>query len=286
MRELPGFQTLGAVALLAAALGCGDGSGAPNAGIPNEPAGYVPFAINGYSSIPTGDAAPGEPAGELGRWFASPQGNPNLTIESDGSAPESPSTVVQTRFRSTLPAGSSPVITGGWDESGEQKSKVYFSMWIKIVGPDYENHPTLTKMGFFAYAEATTAANNEGFFTLEGTGQRVITSSFTVAFRQQNNVNRNLFPNVDTSPLMTCGTWHQWEAVLELNSAPGVADGTFQMWIDGTQTHDYSNMVYTTPGDTNKFFLWKWVPVWGGQGSSRTRDDSMQIDNVYLSGLP
>lgn len=50
---------------------------------------------------------------------------------------------------------------------------------------------------------------------------------------------------------------------------------------------DYSDVVYLTPGNTAHFNLWKWNPTWGGQnGPIKSRPDYIQIDDVYLSGVP
>ncbi len=66
----------------------------------------------------------------------------------------------------------------------------------------------------------------------------------------------------------------------------GSANGIFKMWIDGVQTHNYSDVVYITPTTAEHFNLFKWNPTWGGQGGVRTRNDYIDIDHVYISGLP
>src|SRR5439155_13160615 len=89
--------------------------------------------------------------------------------------------------------------------------------------------------------------------------------------------------NVNTTALMTCGTWHRWEVVLKLNTV-GSANGVFQWWIDGTQILNYSDVTYLTLGNTLGFYTFKFWPVWGGIGGSKTRDDYMQVDHLYISG--
>lgn len=84
---------------------------------------------------------------------------------------------------------------------------------------------------------------------------------------------------------MTVGKWHQWEAVLQLNDLERT-NGIFRMWIDGTLVLDYSDLVYVTPMYRLGFNLFKWNPTWGGSGGHRTRDDYIDVDHVYLSGLP
>src|SRR5256886_10960439 len=49
---------------------------------------------------------------------------------------------------------------------------------------------------------------------------------------------------------------------------------------------DYSDVTYITPGNTLGFYTFKFWPVWGGIGGSKTRDDYMQLDHIYISGKP
>ncbi|MGE0352558.1 MAG: hypothetical protein AB7Q69_04895 [Gemmatimonadales bacterium] len=267
-------------------------SGTPPSGS-NEPAGYVPFAIHRLSDIPVFGRAVG---GVLGSWYAYPQGNSRLTIVSVPSAPQSPDSVIQTRFQTGLQAGTAPVDWGGWDIAGSgaagQKSKMYISMWVRIVGPDYENQASGTKVGFIAFGRPPSSGSNEGTFWLDnGSGSQRVQSSFKMQFREQGipqpngQVTRNLTQNLTGASLMTAGSWHRWEAVLILNTA-GQANGIFKMWIDGTPVMDYSDVTYVTSAYNNGFNLFKWNPTWGGSGGNRTRDDLIQIDHVYISGLP
>ena len=66
----------------------------------------------------------------------------------------------------------------------------------------------------------------------------------------------------------------------------GVADGTFKMWIDGIKITDVSNVEWRVAGRTNQFFQWTWNPTWGGIGGTKSRNDFVMIDHVYMSGLP
>jgi len=255
----------------------------------NEPSGFTPFAIHQLSEIPVFGRAVG---GVLGSWYAYPQGNLNLTLRQDATAPQSPDSIISTRFYTGQPAGVGPVNWGGWDVANTQYRKLYFSLWIKILGPDYENQATGTKVGFIAVGRDPGGGQNELFFLLfNNTAQQGIFSSFLMELRQQGipqpngQIGRNLNQNVNRTMLMTAGVWHRWEAVFELNTM-GQANGIFKMWIDGTQTHNYTNVTYITPTTPNGFNFFKWNPTWGGSGGTRTRTDYMYIDHVYISGTP
>ncbi len=255
---------------------------------PNEPAGYIAFAEHNFSSLPT---SPKSLGGLLGAWYNDPTYAPaNLVVVTpDLTAPESPPNVLQTRYPTGLIGGRAPVYMYGWDAAGStngQKSKFYFSLWIKLQGPDFEAAPAITKLGFIGYADAPSVGINQGFFALQNlSNQPTIASSFITQFLEQAPVGRTLGPNVNTSKLMTSGAWHQWEAVYEMNTV-GVADGKFKMWIDGIKITDVSNVEWRVAGRTNQFFQWTWNPTWGGIGGTKSRNDFVMIDHVYMSGLP
>lgn len=258
---------------------------------PNEPAGYVPFAENRCDRLPS---FPRSASGLRGLWYSYPPRSRNLSLGTDPGAPESPPGVCVTIYRRGLQGGNGPVDWGGWDSVwGRERKSLYLSLWIKIDGAGFENHPTGTKLGFLGYgARQEGGGDNQGFFFLKGNGRQAVGDRFRLEFRQQDipqpggRVVRNLLQNVDRSPRMTTGAWHHWEAVFELN-APGSPNGVFKMWIDNVQIMDYHDVVYVTPRLQSGFYLWKWNPTWGGKhGVFRTRDDRILIDDVYLSGLP
>jgi hypothetical protein len=97
--------------------------------------------------------------------------------------------------------------------------------------------------------------------------------------------NKNWDQNVDNRMLMTAGTWHHWELVMQLNSL-GQANGILKWWIDDIQIMNYSNFTYIWPGATQELWQWKWNPTWGGTAGTRTRDDFIMVDHVYMSGVP
>jgi hypothetical protein len=251
-------------------------SAGASAAYPHQPTGFSPVSESDASGLP--------PSGALrGSWWTADEINRgNLTVVSDGSAPQSPGAVLRTRFPAGMRSGIEPV-EWGTTFFGNQKRKLYFSMWVKIAGTDYQNQSTAgTKMGFFGYGQATTSPLNQGYIILATNGTQSPGKSYNLHFIQQNNVDRRLTPNV-TQHSMTVGSWHHWEAVLVMNDV-GQRNGVFRFWLDGVETMNYTDVTYATPGATNGFYSWKWRPTWGGIGGTRSRDDFMLIDHVYISG--
>ena len=193
---------------------------------PNEPSGYTRFAEHDFST-PITQSTPSA-TGLMGLWaIDDPTLLPNMTYAVDLGAPRSAPQVFQGKFPAGLQGGFTSIKWQGWDAAadgnsyGTEMREIYLSMWIKIVGPDYENQPVAgTKMGFFGYAEPKSSPGNQGVPKIKVDSPQ-IRSDFNLRFEQQNTVDRILDQNVDTRRLMTCGVWHRWEMVLRLNTLGG-----------------------------------------------------------------
>ncbi len=157
-------------------------------------------------------------------------------------------------------------------------------MWFRLTGSDYENQAVGTKIAYLGYGEAASTALSDAFMIIEGTGSQAIQSSFNLGLWQQNLTTRNLHQNVNLSKVLTVGPWHHFEILLGLNDL-GVANGTLQWWVDGTLIMNYSDVVYIIPGATLGFQNFKFDPVWGGIGGTKTRNDYMQVDHLFISGV-
>jgi len=247
---------------------------------PHEPSGFVRFAEN--PGVLNSDGS----QDVIGRWVFERKRGMREAEEPD--APASPPGVLQTFYPADLEAGRAPTLWSGWDSAGQydgQKSKVYFSLWLRIRGQDFENQAVGTKMGFWGYGrDPDRTADNQGFFLLRGRGKQEIAHAFRVEYLQQGHVVRIVKPNLVQRPLFTAGEWHHWEAVFEMND-PRLTNGVLKMWIDGQQTMDFRNMVYATRDAQNAFYNYTWNPTWGGRGGRRTRADVIEFDHVYLSGV-
>jgi hypothetical protein len=93
------------------------------------------------------------------------------------------------------------------------------------------------------------------------------------------------YQNVSSAKVFTAGTWH----TVELYANVGTVDqfnGTVRIWVDGVLVTQYTNLKFLDSrySYTRGFYEGDWTPVWGGTGGSKTRDDFMLLDHLYLSG--
>ena len=257
---------------------------------PNEPAGFQRFAENDLT-VPLLDYTAA--TGLLGLWRAEILDSDN-TYVADAAAPKSPLPVFQGKYPAGWTAGYTPIKWEGWDGAanslgyGTEMAQMYLSLWIRFPGADYENQSVGTKFFYLGVGESKASAGNQLYTMLyhpSGAGQ-TIASNFPVSMEQQSAVaGVNNRTEVTASPVFSIGAWHRMEFVLQLNTI-GQANGVFRWWIDGTLVMDYRDMIYVDAANPLGFFTFKFWPYWGGGGGTRTRDDYIQVDHLYLSGIP
>ena len=260
----------------------------PPTGGGNEPAGFSRIAEIAFSAMPTGGSAWScSGSGVLaGCWYSNAA---HASSQQDGTAPKSPSGVYQYEWPAGLSVGTSDGNLGLWSSpSRDQYSQVYESGWIKIPTPDFELPQSVGGMkllGFWSVGQAalTGQVGNQIAGFINGGG---IQSSFTLDIRQQNQVSRAMSQNVNGAALIRAGIWIRYEILMTINDV-GVPNGTLKVWINGTQTHNYSDVMWRTSDAPSLFFGRLWNPIWGGNGSvpNKTRNDFMWIDHVYISAV-
>ncbi len=233
-----------------------------------------------------------------GRWYAFPgmingiNSDGTLSRVQDATAPASPPSVLRVTFATGHTAGNAPVTFAGWgpDYSSAPSTNIYrelyVSMWIRIGdGNGFENHPVGTKLAYLGIGDDPTNATREGYLLWENPAHsQSVQTLGSLVFVTQNVVGRRFAANTGDNTMRT-GVWHQIEFHGRQNSAPDGADGVFELWLDGQQTHRYTDVVWRTAASPYGFSGWKGDPVWGGySGPVKTRTDYLYYDHVYVSG--
>jgi hypothetical protein len=73
------------------------------------------------------------------------------------------------------------------------------------------------------------------------------------------------------------GSWHRVEMVVR-------GDGSAQLWVDGTQTHNYGAGTFWSSGRGVCFDRINFDSVWGGDdGSIVPQVQTLDFDNIYIS---
>ena len=257
----------------------------PSGSFPNEPATYGIIAHHQFPAAPTSANA------IAGGW-----GNiadAKITYIADATAPTGDGRIMREALDIGELAGETIGNIWGFDSRGwatGQASEVYISYRVKLEDATFENQATGTKLWFFGVGQDNSSALNQMILFLDNdVGFRTSKSSWPLQLRTQGPAAgaRNIDPNL-SSGLLTCAIWHQVEVVMIINTiSPSVLNnGILKIWIDGVQSHEYTNVRYRTDVYPYGFFQINNRLVWGGNdGSTKQKNDAVLVDEVYISGL-
>jgi len=84
---------------------------------------------------------------------------------------------------------------------------------------------------------------------------------------------------------LNAGQWYRLELGVVMNSAPGVANGSIAMYLDGKQVYSRSKIAFTRPSDpTNKSWIWLAVGHQReGNGKETSISEERYWDNLAFS---
>jgi hypothetical protein len=253
----------------------------------NEPAGFTPIFENNFGHLPgTGNDLYGRSTG----FYRG--GELNMTLKSDPSGPKSTSSTLQTRWPEGLEGGTGPGAFWFWGNTRDKPYRqLYVSFYAKIPTADFENHAVYTKLLYFAHGNID-GQRNDDVIGLGGDGSTGPMSAMRIIFSQSQADDRTghgsgmpRYQNVDTRPLFTVGEWHHVEVYANVGT-PDAYNGIARVWVDGILVTERKDLKFleTAYGYTQGFFEGQWTPVWGGVGGTKTRDDFLLLDHLYVSG--
>jgi hypothetical protein len=83
---------------------------------------------------------------------------------------------------------------------------------------------------------------------------------------------------------VTAGQWAFVEIIVRMENSPGARDGELHMWVNGTKTHQYTNIQWMPPDAARRFRYMSWYPIWGGCCATTAQTQHHYIDHIYMSG--
>ena len=244
---------------------------------PNEPSGFTAIFEHDLEAIPDGTN------GILGNWRSTVV--QNLSIVADSDAPFGPN-VLDFKYRNGLRAGDSPAkffILGDFANSWEE---FYCSMHMKYVGSDWESAPAGAK--FWYAVTGDTNPRFHLFLRTISTAANALDPDYRMRMHWQTpgtiSNDQNNFSG--SGRPLTVGSYHQIEVHAKHSALDG-SDGTLKVWVDNVITINATGIETRNTNESGAdggFVDWEFVPVWGGTGAFRTREDHLRVDHVYASG--
>ena len=252
------------------------GPPAPTAGFPNQPSGMILITDRHFDSKATDNDDKG-PGGSDG-WDGVEYRYGNFTIANDPSAPNGDGRVGQMFYSATMTAGTGPGIAQIYFPRGVRQ--VYLSIWARISPNWVGNQSSTNKMFFLGVA----GGNNQFFLSAEGSGSNPLYAQLRL--QGINDPRPRITANINNAEIIR-GAWQRWELVVTCNSRTNAADGSINMWINGTHVTSVRDVNWThtkyptRPCDMNIF---NWNPTYGGGGASPGVNQYLWFDRVYISG--
>lgn len=229
----------------------------------NEPAGATVLTDWGWPSL-TGSGWHDEGGG--------------TSVASDGTAPLSPSSVLQQTFYTGMPAGISP--GNSWYAFPQPTKEVYVGFFWKVNAGFQQHSSNLTKILFLS-----TTQSNPLFFYMGGPQG----SSYQIGMQYQNSTIDNShisgYPgiigtfNIGGSQSVTAGAWARIELYVKRSTTASSKDGILRFWVNGALAREFTNMNFE-PYDFASVPI---VPVWGGVGGTKSQTDYFWYDHIHIS---
>lgn len=248
-----------------------------------QPEGHTILAETDFADVPD---APGF-VSTAGYWDLQP-GYPEDDLESatDADAFISGPDVVRVTMPAGLRVNNRMWWFEAWRDDLPMAPEVYLSLALKLEGTDWENDASGVMLAFFSYALVTNP-RTERRIHLELAPRQGRSSEFEVLARTAEwpggQTLTRIEQNLDATPRVTVGEWHQIEMVARLNSV-GSADGALDVWVDGYHVISQSTIEYRIAEAPGDFFYFLFFNEWNGPGSARDSEDTFLLDHARLSG--
>lgn len=212
---------------------------------PNEPTGATPYTDQPFDSRTS-----------LGWAYDSTSlGRP--TIAADASAQYSPQNVVEFAYPTGFPGG-------GWAPGAEwttlpSVSRVYAGVWWKASDPWQGAGSVIEYLN--------SAAGNLSVATYRETDG---------SYRLYVHGPADYYPNQTPATPVSLGMWHRIELLVD-DADP--AHARVAWWLDGQLVGNYIDLQWPSA----QFTYYRLEPDWG-DASSKTENDFLRYDHVYVSG--
>jgi hypothetical protein len=202
-----------------------------------------------------------------------------IPVVSDPTSPAASSNhnVAAGTFKQGDKGGSSPFFVYRPLAPTEQFKNIYICLYLKHSADfDNTNGNSGTK---FLWPAADQVQGTQTYNGHDG-------ANMDFQFFQQGAVDRRLGANVNASAAQMYGKRGQWvryEMLLKASSSNSTANGGLDVWIDGVQTHHYTNVQWQMSGARTWMSL-GWNPTYGGGFNPVPRTQYQYMDNIRISG--
>jgi hypothetical protein len=203
--------------------------------------------------------------------------------------PTSPQDVIEMRWPTSLSPGVAPFLYQHFLPALASRIWIAMTIWID---PQWTNNANAaTKLVFFRLADRVGDYSNSNTNHYVNLARSSVPPYYyfglDTQFLSGTGTNVGNIGGV-SSNVVSLGQWHVVELYLQLNSAPGVADGIYQVAIDGVLRSNRSDVIYLGPGTPAnvRFNRISFNPTYGGLISSPPYNLYCYMDHIRFKSAP
>jgi hypothetical protein len=259
----------------------------------NEPAHLIKLGEHGfplgYVSEELADTATYTAPGT--DWWYKRYDKHSLDIPPRHDAPMSPPGTMEMHYPTGMPTSGEPAAFNFYmPEQRELYVSYHFLMPSNPESGKWELEPVGVKiLGYISFGDVPGGQQNYGTEIFKPGGLQ--SGPFGIRVNEVvGNPGNSVCPWYEDfieEEVIYLDQWHQVEMYFKINDL-GLDNGIHQIWVDGLLYKDCQKMSFLGPMGTHGFWQVHFQPVLGGYtpGWSKTQDDYVYLDHIYVSGLP
>jgi hypothetical protein len=201
--------------------------------------------------------------------------------------PTSPQDILEIRWPTSLSGGSAPIDYVHIYPALASRLWIAMTFWFD---PLWTNNGNIgTKFAFTRLGTTTGEVSNSNtnhYINLVN-GQSALSDAFGFDTQFGSGGTNKSYSGFPASLLLD-GKWHVIEFYLQLNSAPGVADGIYQVAVDGILRKEHRNVIYLGSGTPSnvRFNYLHLNSTYGGGPNSPPYNLFCYIDHIQFKSAP
>lgn len=229
----------------------------------NQPAGMTQIFSRNFNTV------------DFAGWITND--DTGATIETDATAPATPSSILRTTYPAGFAAGESTVNLE-YDYSAGSYKRIYALLYLRWSA-NFQGEESGTNKVFFE--QINSPATPSFFFSAEGVGAGTLEPTLRM---QGVPDSRDHLTNNRATPTLVRNQWHRLEVELFAGLSGG-SNGEARMWWDGTLCCEHTDIQWVAAGGSALWKIVNYYPIWGGTGANTVIEEMyIDIDHFYMSG--
>lgn len=252
--------------------GCAPEDGTGPSALPAIPTGRLFTTLHESSTLTGVVSQPMNPANVTGWSYYTAA----VSFGNDAAGPLSPNSYGRMTYPKGFAGGRAPGTTSSTSFAARGYKEIYVRSAVRLSSNFY-GHPSATNkfLHFWTYSPQA----NRVFLSFEGVGTGALNLQVRCQGTPDDSKCAHLKANTGSSAAIARGKWNVIEVRLRVNTM-GQSNGIVEAWVNGVRTHYYTNIRL----DVGGWGIISWSPTWGGMGYTLPAAQTMDLEDLKVSG--